>query len=329
METEDWIALLLVACWSFMPCLMNWIQILVLYPLVDKTIYFCNDYRTDNYPTYSSRGDDTRPDEYEEIGINHPEVDRMISSGTRDLYTVTGAQTWMKLRLMDCLIFSRRWYSILSDLSHILIPLWMWPSIWAMLLACRIVSNFFIFRERDRYPNTFVGFLVTQIVFSIIIDIIWFPLIFKIRLTGASAMMTWFYTAFFLAMYIARGTYHASVGFGFASFELVYWCYLSWFMLLISKHGRKTNKAHEDVVDVYRKAPITVFHEGVQHSSVINTPKERRQIEKSLLCNMSGEHVYPGDTVAGASLLYYNGTFPPVPIKPSRASGWVIHPSDQ
>ncbi len=121
----------MVLVWNTIPCFFHWIQILVLYPLVDKTIFFLNDYRHDE--EYEKRRDKRYKEGYEEVGVDDADTDRLYAASSKGVTTVTKAQTWMQLRFMDCLIFSRKWYRLLSKMSKILLPLWLWPTMWTIL----------------------------------------------------------------------------------------------------------------------------------------------------------------------------------------------------
>jgi len=330
METEEWIALLLILVFSTMPALLNWVKIVLLYPQSDATVYILNDYRGDSDISYHISKSEGSHDDiykgYQRLHLDDPRVNELYTIRNRNIVSVTGQQTWMKTRLMDCLIFSRRWYRTLSDFTKILIPLWLWPTLWTALFISRVVSGFYIFYDRDRYPEVFFGFLVIQFYLSTVFEMIWFEMIFKMRLTNMTTVVSWCHVIFVLAIYITRGTYHARIGFGFFTFELVYYLYISLFMLLVCKRSRGTDFMQKDMIDIRRNAPVTVFHEGSSTTSVLDTKKARRQLEDSIRRYGSGDYMHPSQTPSGLGSHYHHGNFPRVVLKPTRASGWYTRP---
>jgi len=323
METDEWLALLVVALWSTVPHIFTWFEMIILYPVVDKTIFLRNKFRHGGETRATRRANEGAT--YERLARDDPEVMERFADTASELELVTGKQTWTKLRLMDSLIVGREWYSLISYVTGWLFPLWIWPSVWTMLLICRTISGFYVFYDRDRFPETFFGFMVVQVLAAPIFDMLWFPMLFKLRLTSVTAYLTWAYSIFFTAIYITRATYHAKVGFGFATFELVYCLYLSWLVLIIMKNGRSMNINNKDVSDIYKHAPVTVVHEDAISASVLDSTKEMARIENALNRHgKQGYHVHPGSSVASASLLYYHGMFPPVPVKTARSGGWYL-----
>jgi hypothetical protein len=274
MKWEDWIALFVTITWSLVPFFFYWIQIIILFPTVNKDLYILDeqkkqstsDKKHDQKAKHSSRGryeTSEISDVYQEIG---------------DELTILQVKphTWLKLNFADTLIFSRKWYRLLSDHSGILIPLYWWIAVWIFLIASRIISNFYVWHNRTKYPDPVFSLLIAQQILSILFDICWFPSLFKLRLTTETSLVVSMYTIFFAVIYGFRAAYSPDVGFGFSSAELVYYLYLTALTLIIVKEDKYTRFTDRDMTDISKSSPVTLFQDASINDQRHNQQKQSR-----------------------------------------------------
>ena len=341
MDFLDWTTLLFIICWCATPLISSWIQIVLLFPTIDRTIYFHSGYSeyTEEFQETSrskrksskswkssrdSNGPRTRhKDAYQEVSIDETFPEQLDSR----VFVTIDRQKWMRIKFIECLIFSRVWYRKLSDISGILIPLPLWFWLWILIWVSRVVSNFFIWYDRTEYPEPLFALLVIQIFFTIAFEIVWFPLIFKIRCTVITAIICVTTTCLFLGLYGARAAYDPGVGFGFMTVELLYYGYLSWFTLIIAKEEYHTQFTDTDLRDIAMKPSMTVLHSHRIHESIPDNSKLiTRDISRTLGDRKSG-FLPSSESKEGEELLVRNGLQSPTPSKGGfKLMGWFLTP---
>jgi hypothetical protein len=202
---------------------------------------------------------------------------------------------WSSGVVSDTIIFSRKWYSILSDIvGGILIPPQGWTIVNFILLAVRVTSNFFIWYNKDQYPEVLFGFLLLQAGLSPIFDIFWFSSLFKLRFITPAIIAAVFFTLFYTSIFSARAVYHTDVGFGFSIVELLYYWYTVIITMIITKERRYTVFTDNDLFDITKMVPVTVYHDQSIHNIV---PEDmffaRDRIAKALKTRKEGSVLYP------------------------------------
>jgi hypothetical protein len=213
MDVEEWLALFVIMCWSVIPLILDWIQVVLLLGQVDPSILV-------EHPKSPDSGKDLGRGAG--LSVDYPMEDHGPS--VLDLFD---KPVWLPYGVMDTLVFSRRWYALLKRHAWMLPPAWLWIPIKIALVAVRIVSNFFVWYRMSDFPEVLFGFLVTQTFLAVLYESTWFSTLFKLQCIHYPAVSSAGFLIAFAALYGARGAYVTDVGFGFATVEVLYYLYVT------------------------------------------------------------------------------------------------------
>jgi hypothetical protein len=334
MELIEWVSLVIVFYWAFVPLLFQWVQVVLLFPTIDRSVFFYNRHSPSSSSTLSGNMEQKRyhrsldPDtppvrgSYESLSIEDLAPETIDG---QSFHTQINRPVWTAGMFSDTFIFSRKWYYILAGIAKVLIPLYAWNIVSIVVLSARVTSNYSIWYYRDEYPEILFGFFLLQTGLSSIFDIVWFPALFKMRCITLAATLSVFYTLFFTALYASRAVYHVDVGFGTSTVELLYYWYIMIITMIIMKERRYTVFTDNDLLDVTKAAPVTVYHDRSIHSVV---PEDlifaRRRIISTLKSRKDGSQLYPHEIPGGHKYLVAHGLQAPVPSQSpvNKVMGW-------
>lgn len=246
LEFHDWLALFLVIVTYSIPFLLYWCQILLCY----ATVNLVNKIYINDFSKGGGLSANKQPSQ---------KGDSLASKFTN----IEVGQYWSETKFMECLILSRKSYFTYSRYSKVLIPLSWWGYIWVVLWCTRIIAAFYVWYQRERYPETLFGFLITIPIITCAFECTWFTLFFKFRLINTAAVLCILYSVYFIALYGTRIAYSESddAGIYTSIVEVVYCIYLCVLVCCTLKAQKYTKFMNHNAFDYQHIPPLTILED--------------------------------------------------------------------
>jgi len=317
MDSLEWLMLFVTLLWASIPLIAVWIQIVLLIPTVDRSVFFLNEppkiitpcpppAREDEECFRNVSLQETRPDLLEETDL---------------LCEGVAHQKWKRSCMMECVLYSRRMYGVMRQAASIMLPIDWWIPTWVIIWATKSTAAFFLWREFDAFPEGLAGALIMHAFCSSVIELLWFPLFFRMRKYNVATAIVCVYAVATWILYGFRWFHNADVGAGLFTAEVVYYSYVSIATLCIIRENDRSHFLDNDMLDRTKIAPVAVFMQdtSVHQTLTADFSHVHRDIstkkEKSLQ-----------DTRDYQESLRIRGMQAPTPgIPGTRAMGWYVN----